>query len=1122
MARRTHGRIDGQLIGLIAACVTALLSFGILGWFIFRGAKPSGPAAGDNLTPPAPVIGQSGRTGPGMGRGRGLSLDFTADDDPTKRIGTLRTGTLDPLPGRHFDAGELNGELYLDDGRALAIQAPRGKLYMPRDDSLESGTLRGGVQIRLYDPRPDGTPANPATDQPSLTAVTPELRFDFALSEIETPGLLSVSSRSVDFEGGDVKVIFNKPRERLELVEVRRGGTMTFRPERGQSPRSLTGAAEPAPERDTASTPPPATLATNERPARADQPASNRPANAATAAEQPINRSFYRIVCSDRVSLTMGPRILRGDQLEVWVHLIDNALHDNAFGRPTRQARALPIEQSGSWLAALGLGAAIAAQPEAVTPPSTQPDQPADSTERAEAIEPAEREAPEPVTLAWEQGLTLRALDERPTELARNHVAARMTAVGTGLVQFEDRKSGARGRSAALDYLATDRFLTLTGPGRRPVALEVPETGRLDAARVEFSLATGVIAVPGPGTLTATDPELADLPGSRDLAWSERADFELILDEQGEITGMLREAWFAGAVEARDAGSLLAGDHLAASFTPRQDASGSDLARLVLTGNALARDQRDAVIRGESITALFAESRGSQGDPERILITDARIEQQGSSLAADTVDAALTRNTDDELTVDTVLARGSVRIERPDDQLVATADEVRANAALSRATLLGPLVTVAIGNGTLTGSQVEVHGEAEQVEVFGAGSFTLTDDDAPHLLPGDPALTATWTTQMFLDDAAGSLELTGGVQTLWKPEPLVTNDVTAERVTIEFDKSDAGGARPSSLGVENSDRTVRRVVATGGTILDPNGSPAVVQSLREGTLTGALAPADPAGAARPVERLLRLEAPEIVADNLAGTITVDQPGRLVLADLRAEPSEPNPADPAAMPGADNDRDPATDPSNNANSPDATPRRDPGVIMPTEPPSEQPAVDPPAFDQPAAEPESPTATAVLADSGLRGSALFTWQGSLFVDENTGRIVMSRGVSMTHIRLGDAQRSDLLCDQLTAEITPNRLADADQESVATGPLEGAEFERVLAEGTVHLRSGDQEIFADSLIYDAVTGIAEAAAAAGNTVTFFDENAGAPVSARRLWWDLIEGRIEVRQPGSVSAPR
>ncbi|MFG0327894.1 MAG: hypothetical protein ACF8SC_11580 [Phycisphaerales bacterium JB037] len=1117
MARRTHGRIDGQLIGLIAACVTALLSFGILGWFIFRSAKPAGPAAGEDLTPPAPVIGQSGRTGPGMGRGRGLSLEFTADDDPTQRIGTLRTGTLDPLPGRHFDAGDLKGELYLDDGRALAIEAPRGKLYMPRDDSLESGTLRGGVQIRLYDPRPDGTPANPATDQPALTAVTPELRFDFALSEIETPGLLSVSSKSVDFEGGDVKVIFNKPRERLELVEVRRGGTMTYRPERGQSPRSLTGAAEPAADRETVRAAPPTTLATNERSARSSQPPPNRPANPQPAAEQPVNRSFYRIVCSSDVNLTMGDRVLQGDQLEVWVHLIDNALHDNAFGRPNRQARALPIEQSGSWLAALGLGAAIAAQPEAVTPPSTQPDQPADAAERAEAIEPAEREAPEPVTLGWEQGLTLRALDERPAELTRNHVAARMTAVGTGLVQFEDRKSGARGRCASLDYLATDRFLTLTGPGRRPVALEVPETGRLDATRVEFSLATGVIAVPGPGTLTATDPELADLPGSRDLAWSERADFELILDEQGELTGMLREAWFTGAVEARDGGSLLAGDHLAASFTPRADASGSDLARLDLTGNARVRDTSNALIRGESVTALFAESRGAQGDPERVVITRARIEREGSSLVADTVDAALARSPEDELTVDTVLARGSVRIERPDDQLVATADEVRAEAALSRATLTGPLVTVAIGNGTLTGTQVEVNGEAEQVEVFGAGTFTLTDDDAPHLQPGDPALTATWTTQMFLDDAAGSLKLTGGVQTIWKPEPLVTNDVTAERVTIEFDKSDAPGSRPSSLGVESSDRTVRRVVATGGSILEPDGSPAVVQSLREGALTGAVAPADPAGAARPVERLLRLEAPEIVADNLAGTITVDQPGRLVLADLRGDASAPSPTEPAADNTADS---PGADSSSNEDG--AQPRPTPGVIMPTEPTGDQPDLNRPITDQPTDEqPEAP-ASSVLADSGLRGSALFTWQGSLLVDENTGRIVMSRGVTMTHIRLGDSQRSDLLCDQLTAEITPNRLADADQESVATGPLEGAEFERVLAEGAVHLRSGDQEIFADSLIYDAVTGIAEAIAAAGNTVTFFDEKSGAPVSARRLWWDLIEGRIEVRQPGSVSAPR
>ena len=68
----------------------------------------------------------------------------------------------------------------------------------------------------------------------------------------------------------------------------------------------------------------------------------------------------------------------------------------------------------------------------------------------------------------------------------------------------------------------------------------------------------------------------------------------------------------------------------------------------------------------------------------------------------------------------------------------------------------------------------------------------------------------------------------------------------------------------------------------------------------------------------------------------------------------------------------------------------------------------------------------------------------------------------------------------------------------------------------------RPARKELVADRVEYDAVKGSLDAAADGQGRVSIFDPSRGAPVSARRLFWDLSHDRIEVRELDPIVTPR
>ncbi|MCB9846203.1 MAG: hypothetical protein H6811_09485 [Phycisphaeraceae bacterium] len=1029
MVTHRSGRVDAQLIGFLLAVVTAVASLGIMAVYLMRG--PSGSSATVPDIGEAPEVGTLKTNTPGTAaqvRGSELAIQFTDRDDPTRLAGDLRFSRLDPLPNRTYRAEGVRGWVFLESGEFLHVRAPNARLVMPDGKRPDSGSLSGGVEIDIYDPPPFGRRPDPAIDTPRLRAKTQTLHFDLATGEASAPGDVWAATENLEFVGSDAAAVFDEVQNRAQFLTVKRSGRITYFPGEGgvedvlpTRPRQTGQNVSRAARGGNAARPGDSTGETAiELDPESAVEEEAAPSGAGRRGRGPA-RTHYRASFQGDVVLTQGDRRVEGDQLEVWVRLIDNKLPPGALGRERRSAALPPPAPSN-------IPGALASWSLAAWPSSAQPvgPEPAD----ANASPTVQQQGEDPVILTWSGPLIVRPMEQRPEELRVDHVAARMSALASGLVRLIDGGSGGVGRCATLDYFASRREIAFSGPGPSSVTLEMPGSGAIETHRVRLSLETGVVSIPGPGVATSRDE---DPEGPmRQISWNERADLRLAMRDD-TVLGALEWARLVGGVRARDGLAELSGRAIEATFYPPGDDDRTLMRRLDIEGPVSAADGKGAMLLGDRLTANFRmEESGDRSNPELVTVAGhAMATRDGAELRAGLVDATLGRNERDEVSVRFVSAREDVVFTDVDNNVRATADRIRANADLRLADLEGERVVIAQGRDSIEATQVHLNGEARVIDVFGAGTFERRAPEAAQ--DSDPIATSRWTKQMTFDDRRGTLDCYGDAFARWTPEPMVTDDVTAERVHVRltpFDDEPTDGSE-----AEKRRREVLEVRAVGMAMLETNGAPAVVQSVRE----------RPGEDGPIIERLLRLEAPEAIADNTTGQLRVDRPGRLVVADFRESAGDPE--------------------------------------------------------------EGFTARDV---ESMRGSAMFRWEGALLVDRAARTIDMTRSVTMTHLR-PDGQKTDLVCEHVRAAFEGGE----DEQSV--GRLVSVE-----ADGAVYVTSGERELVADALSYDAQAQTVEARASEGGAVTFFDAATGAPVSARVLWWDLATDRIEIREPGSVVAPR
>lgn len=148
---------------------------------------------------------------------------------------------------------------------------------------------------------------------------------------------------------------------------------------------------------------------------------------------------------------------------------------------------------------------------------------------------------------------------------------------------------------------------------------------------------------------------------------------------------------------------------------------------------------------------------------------------------------------------------------------------------------------------------------------------------------------------------------------------------------------------------------------------------------------------------------------------------------------------------------------------------------------------------------------------------QGEAKFEWTGSMTADREAKKVTLHQGVRMRHHRRDDGLLTDLECEDLLAVLDQaTQPKPGDQAPAFSGELQST-----WATGRAWLRSGQREISAEELLYDAAQGVVSAKGKPGGDVTAFDHASATPVTAKAIRWDLKSGRLDAIEPGTLVAP-
>jgi lipopolysaccharide export system protein LptA len=155
-----------------------------------------------------------------------------------------------------------------------------------------------------------------------------------------------------------------------------------------------------------------------------------------------------------------------------------------------------------------------------------------------------------------------------------------------------------------------------------------------------------------------------------------------------------------------------------------------------------------------------------------------------------------------------------------------------------------------------------------------------------------------------------------------------------------------------------------------------------------------------------------------------------------------------------------------------------------------------------------------AGALDAPSNGSGSTSFKWTGSMSMDRPTGVVHLNDHVTVLHRDDEKAPVTELDCEELTAHF--RELSEGANPDSFSGELTSAD-----AEGAVWVSSGQHELLADSVHYDAVKKNVSARAVAGNRLTIIPKDGRDPFTAESVEWDLANDRMDAKKPGPVMAP-
>lgn len=1075
--------------GLVLAALAGTASVCVLVWFSL-----SGQESRDSKTSPAPLSSPPPDITQGA-HASDVTIDIADKKDPSRRAGYIRAKSTQQMENRQVKMVSPEVWHFPRAGRLAHIVANEAEAYIPGEQPgarPERAVLRGNAELRLFDPKPNDaigtTSIDPAKDHAWLVAKAPILYYDGPLGEITVPDDLDMSGDAFSFRAKNATMRFSDAEQRLEFLRIEEAKSPLIiksgaSADRGKpstqpssQPTSLTASVLP-PKPHPKEAAPLATAQPPSTPASTPQPSAAAPAAAQSA---PPTEAFYHLVIESPVTVAQAGREISSDRLEAWVRLVGNKLPDGAIGtakdKPATSTPAAPAAPTHD---------NAAAPSEPATPPAidhAKSDTPSTSTLSLPAEQAGNDQ--DAIQITWTGALEVRPLALPPAELLGTDIALRFTANDDHLVTFRDEKSGASGSAPEVFYAATPREVTLlTHQADQVVRLALPNSGEAVVQRISIGINSGKVLVTGVGALQGVAPSAAPKDdaamhadadrAARNLTWVEGAEF-LFATEHGQITSRLLESHLTGAVGAGDRNGRINADRLDATFAPDPAKPAQGLLSLVkLTGNAGLADLSGSAIFAETIEVAFdIRPEGGASDPSLLTAMNGVSGQRnGSSMSADFLQATLVQ-ANGRTEVDQVVAKNNVSYVGT-SAVTAGGDELQARPRLEIVDITGTNAYVGQRATQINGTHIHIEGATRRIEVAGAGSFEHQDldfENTPQSQAKRGRVTATWSHGMTFDDLAGHATCDGTVRLVWEQGPVQRDTLDGERVEIWVTPQKKPSGAAAAVDPTAPINILQPQQAESGPIGDRVLLHAVAYGLGTQKEKGGPVKVDSRRFVQradgqpsdEIERLLYLEGLEVQVDNVAHTLTVPIAGKLFVLDQRerqAASKTPTGKDPLSA---------------------------------------------------------------LSDSS--GEAFFRWNGTLVANRADGTLIMTKDVALRHRRLD----TDALTELTAAYEVKAKLsappASTSPPAPATNTLDAnlGQLEWATAKGSAWLANQGRQMQADELLYNATLGEVDATSNEGNNVSLLEPKSGTPVTARRILWNLKTGRIEVKQPGTIVAPR
>ncbi|MHC5026355.1 MAG: hypothetical protein ACYTGR_06290, partial [Planctomycetota bacterium] len=1027
----------------------------------------------------------------------------TSDPETGKLAQRYRFKSIDPnpeqLPPGWFRMNEPRAEVFLTDGRVVTITGDSALANEPTR-ALESGTITGNVEIRMYDPG-DGASVDIGADTPALALSTPEAVFDHTLGEVRCEGEVVISTPDAEMPGRRLWLQFNDVADEFEL---RIEEVDYIRLTTAAAVATAPGHAGPAAPRRIASGGPPiaAPDLTSGAFVHQDPPS-------ASADEQ----RYYLLTLVGPVHARQREadtiRNVHGNDLTIVFSQSDDASEPTvaraapAVSAPTTSAPSTPLP-----LSELTAHLVMAAVP-------TGTPRPADDGA------PTEVPVPLPGEAVITCGGPLSVVPLRDESLIPEITGDSVVRLGGTPVTVHDEKLGAHGSGSQLVYHTLDRRVEMIGSESHPLLVKSPRAD-LTGERFWLSQERGVGGLDGTGSMAlreerelqaveADDPPLEAIT-DLDITWTERMDFDLADDDGGESLA-LRSATFVGGVVVRNDDINLDADTMTVGFAPGPgegddvsvesiDASGSvDILSVADSGRMRCEKVHMDLLRtadGKTIPSrLKAETGVDVRDQDQRMWCD-ELRVTFREVPRDPNTPEIPDNADEAATASggaaDLFKSGSVAVHMLDadgdvqmlmaDGARAFGDKLVADAIAGTAALTGDDVVVAEknflvdhGNGaTLTidrGSGEARWNGPGQARFFKTPILLDTPDRierprvAEKTVPTE--MKARWNDDMTYesadDDDAGAIELTGEVAATMASKPLETNTMSGQLLRLVFGYVEGPAAAEDATVVPGSDEEADET--------DPLGSFGGNGRKREIVKLIARGNADSEA---------KLESRTWTTDD-----RTDKPkvfyvaGDFVSYDDRRFEAEVVGSGTLLL----------RDETPEAES--ARPRR-PGEVTPP-------------------------------FSG-RGTTMFQFSERMHMtrlDETTVRITMTGDVRVSHRAL-DGETASMTGEHFEVyalRSTDDAAVDAPdaRSGAGTFALGGRmEFKRIVGRDGVFVTTATREVESDSLDYNITTGIARLAAKSGRVVTVMTQQSKFPYSAEQVEWDMTRDTIRVVNANAI----